>query len=114
MYCSAFSLIETTVALLLICIGVLGIAALQLTSLRQTEMAYYQSVAALQAASLLERLRVNVTSSARGREIQEWNQQNETLLPKGYGYYQCAISQCIVTIVWQRGGQQTFQFKQSL
>ena len=112
MYDSAFSLIETAVSLLLISIGVLGIAVLQLTSLRQTETAYYQSLAALQATSLFERLRVNLDSLARQRELQEWNQQNKALLPQGQGHYHCNGSQCAVTLLWQRGGQQTLQFKQ--
>lgn len=54
-----FSLIEVLVALLLVALGVLGAAALQLNALRYTQDSAYRVQASLLATDLLERMRAN-------------------------------------------------------
>ncbi|GGE47969.1 type IV pilus modification protein PilV [Halopseudomonas oceani] len=54
-----FSLIEVLVALLLVALGVLGAAALQLNALRFTQDSAYRVQAGLLATDLLERMRAN-------------------------------------------------------
>lgn len=54
-----FSLIEVLVALLLVALGVLGAAALQLNALRFTQDSAYRVQASLLATDLLERMRAN-------------------------------------------------------
>ena len=54
-----FSLIEVLIALLLVALGVLGAAALQLNALRYTQDSAYRAQAALLVTDLLERMRAN-------------------------------------------------------
>lgn len=54
-----FSLIEVLVALLLVALGVLGAAALQLNALRFTQDSAHRVQASLLATDLLERMRAN-------------------------------------------------------
>lgn len=53
------SLIEVLIALLLVALGVLGAAALQLNALRYTQDSAYRAQAALLVTDLLERMRAN-------------------------------------------------------
>lgn len=53
------SLIESMVALLVISIGLLGLAALQINSLRQNTSAYHQSQAVIIANNMADRVRAN-------------------------------------------------------
>jgi len=51
-----FTLIEILVALVILSIGLLGIAALQLRSLQNSHASYERSIATLQAKDLVERM----------------------------------------------------------
>jgi type IV pilus assembly protein PilV len=53
------TLIEVLVTLVLISVGLLGVAALQLTSLRANQEAYSNSQASALAADILDRMRAN-------------------------------------------------------
>ncbi|MDR5865963.1 type IV pilus modification protein PilV [Halomonas koreensis] len=53
---SGFSLIEVLVALLLLSVGVLGLAGLQLESLQSSHVAYQRAIASLAAQDAQERL----------------------------------------------------------
>lgn len=53
------SLIEALVALLVLCLGVLGVAGMQLTALRQTEAAAHAAQASLILLDASERVRAN-------------------------------------------------------
>jgi type IV pilus assembly protein PilV len=53
------TLIEVLVTLILISVGLLGVAALQLTSLRANQEAYSNSQASALAADILDRMRAN-------------------------------------------------------
>ena len=59
-----FSLIEVLIALLLVALGVLGAAALQLNALRYTQDSAYRAQAALLVTDLLERMRANAVEAA--------------------------------------------------
>jgi len=54
-----FSLVEALVALLVLSIGLLGIAGLQLTGMRNNQAAYLRSQAVVLADDILERMRAN-------------------------------------------------------
>ena len=60
------TLVEVLVTLVLISVGLLGVAALQLTSLRNTQESYVRSQAAILAADLLDRMRANQTGFRAG------------------------------------------------
>lgn len=61
-----FSLIEVLVALLVLSVGLLGLAALQSTGLRFSHQSYGRTQAAFQVYDIVDRMRVNRTGSTGG------------------------------------------------
>ncbi len=57
---SGFSLLEVLISLLIIMAGALGIAGIQLQAINNTEVARYQSLAALLASSMAAEMQANV------------------------------------------------------
>lgn len=53
------TLVEVLVTMVIISVGLLGVAALQMTSLKGTQESYVRSQAAMLAADLLDRMRAN-------------------------------------------------------
>ncbi len=110
-----FNLIEVLIALVVLSIGLLGLAALQMTSLQQNQSAYMRSQATLLAYDIADRMRanmdeadagsyfvasgattsncINYTGSASGctsaqmasHDIAEWQTVLATELPQGSG-----------------------------
>lgn len=64
-----FTLIETLVALLVLSIGLLGVAALQLTSLRSNTSSSYRSQATFLAYDIADRMRANRQAALNGDYI---------------------------------------------
>lgn len=95
-----FALLEILITLVILSIGLLAIAGMQLSALRHSQDAYLHSVAATQLQSLLERLRVNQSDAKRGAELIEWNAINARLLPHGAGTYTCHDNACTAHISW--------------
>ena len=56
---SGMTLVEVLVTAVIISVGLLGVAALQLTSLKSNQESYVRSQAAMLAADLLDRMRAN-------------------------------------------------------
>lgn len=61
-----FSLVEILVALVILSVGLLGLAGLQSSSLRATDSAYLRTQANLLAYNLFDRMRANVTEAKGG------------------------------------------------
>ncbi len=61
-----FTLIEVLIAVLVLSVGLLGLAGLQATSLRQNHGAYQRSLASLFADDLLDRMRANRSAAIAG------------------------------------------------
>ena len=61
---SGLTLIESMVALLVISVGLLGIAALQINSLKQNSSAFWHSQAVLMAHDMADRVRANRVEAA--------------------------------------------------
>lgn len=110
-----FNLIEVMIALVIISVGLLGLAGLQVSSLKQNQSAYYRSQATLFAYDIADRMRanmdevnagsyfvasgavdtdcINYTGSATGcdademavHDIGEWQDAIEAELPLGNG-----------------------------
>lgn len=108
---TGFSLLEVLIALLVLSIGLLGLAALQITSLRSNEMANMQTTATQLAYDITDRMRANpegVTNneyvlaggttpsgtSVAALDLIAWNQA-VTALPGG----RSSITQCDGTSV---------------
>lgn len=97
-----FTLLEVLIALVVLSIGLLGIAALQGVGLRTSHGAYLTSQASLLAYDMADRIRANpagfavndlvfncpetpATTPLADAEMDEWSCAVETLLPKGSG-----------------------------
>lgn len=57
--CSGFSLLEVLVGLIILAIGLLGLAGMQMKSLRHNNEAYLRSQATLQTYDIMDRMRAN-------------------------------------------------------
>ncbi len=117
---SGFTLLEIMVAIVVLSLGLLGLAGLQAASLRNNQTAYYRSIATQQAYDIADRLRANLAgvgapnysynNLAIGLPVgnpdcfaaactpaniaisdrRQWNTANAALLPNGNGTVVCA------------------------
>jgi type IV pilus assembly protein PilV len=95
-----FTLIEVLVTVVLISGGLLGVAALQLTTLRGNQEAYVRSQASVLASDILDRIRANpfafrldeynvalngtgVDRTRAGQDLRAWQDTIDQLLPGG-------------------------------
>lgn len=95
-----FSLIEVLITLFILSLGLLGIAGLELTALRNTQDIYLQSVASTQLTAMAERLRANQSHAAQVLECERWNIENQRLLPQAKGICVCQNATCTLTLNW--------------
>jgi len=111
---SGFTLLEVLITLIVLSVGLLGLAGLQTMSLRNNHDAYLRSQAIIQAYDLVDRMRANsgaasdyissagniktgtenaacdtITGCDGGQmalhDLSKWNDANTTLLPQGIG-----------------------------
>jgi type IV pilus assembly protein PilV len=68
-----FTLIEILVTVVLVSVGLLGIAALQLTTLRSNQEAYVRSQASVLSADILDRMRANAAAARSGNYTVDYN-----------------------------------------
>jgi len=61
-----FTLLEVLVALVVISLGLLGLAGLQVVSLNNNQTAYYRSLATQQAYDMMDRMRANLVGIRAG------------------------------------------------
>jgi type IV pilus assembly protein PilV len=109
---SGFTLIEVLVSVLVLSIGLVGVAALQGVSLKNTQSAFMRSQATALAYDLADRMRANVIAARTGlydpgtaatvaacksatgctaqdmakNDLAEWNAAIATYLPMGQGF----------------------------
>jgi type IV pilus assembly protein PilV len=110
---AGFTLIEVLIAMVVLAIGLLGLAALQTTSLRNNQSAYFRSQATQLAYDIADRVRINTNSSdpttydnynnktgtaddcvtntctpaeMAGYDLSQWNAQLALQLPSGVGF----------------------------
>jgi type IV pilus assembly protein PilV len=123
------TLIEVLVAVAVLAFGLLGIAAMQLTSLRNSESALARSQAVAQTYAILDAMRANRQVALIGgydipqtctapdagtlvaNDLRHWiqsMQQPEVLGPAACGTIACGSAQCTITVQWDdaraRGG----------
>lgn len=108
---NGFTMMEVLVAILVLSIGLLGLAGLQIAGLRNNQSAYYRSVATYQAWDMADRLRANLPGVTTGNyddvngipadpgciaagcntadlatyDVSSWNTENGAVLPGGSG-----------------------------
>ncbi len=115
------TLVEVLVTLVIISVGLLGVAALQLTTVRNNTDAYVRAQAAVLASDMLDRMRANrngagggaeryaigmdddAPETAAGEDIANWRLVLEEQLPQGKGEIQYDDATELVTITIQWG-----------
>lgn len=119
-----FSLLEVLISTLVLAIGLLGIAGLQLNAVRFNSSAQLRAIAVSQAGNIIDRMMANpagVDSSAYNNvsgtpsdpscsvctpaqiaqhDIHQWNTNNATLLPLGQGTVTRNGDLFVVTVRW--------------
>jgi len=123
-----FTLLEILVAIVVLSIGLLGLAALQVVSLNNNQSAYYRSIATQQAYDMADRIRSNpagfiageyddldetipvaapacTTTACTAAEMAvsdhaRWNTNNQRLLPEGEGTVVGDDGSFVITVTW--------------
>ena len=125
-HAKGFSLLEILIAVLILSIGLLGLAALHASSLKANHGAYHKSQATYLAYDIVDCMRANrpevingtynqlLTSGIRATvntladaDVNDWLTNVAGLLPGGDGAINCdAAGFCTVTVIWdiQREG----------
>ncbi len=86
-------MVEVLIALLVLSIGVLGYAGLQLRALQSTGEAHFRTQAMAIAQDITERISVNTAARAIYADINSWDQADlGKALPAGYD--QCVNAAC--------------------
>ena len=82
---SGFSLIEVMVTLLVLSIGLLGVAALQVAALQYSNTSLHRSIAVIQANDLVERMWTNICqitdNAQRATIVTDWNTAHSNSIP---------------------------------
>lgn len=121
-----FTLLEVLVAMLVLSIGLLGLAGLMASSLRNNHSAYYRSQATWLAYDVIDRMRTNrpnaldyvvgiggapVAGGLAGDDVTDWKAMIANSLPEGDGSVAVMVAgearTVTVTIQWndERGTQ---------
>ncbi|MFC3608765.1 type IV pilus modification protein PilV [Stutzerimonas tarimensis] len=125
------SLIEVLVSLIVLSVGVLGMAALQVNSLKFNQTASMRTHANFLAYDIADRMRANRSKARAGSyditmdaaapsgsamervDLREWKDKLASQLPDGKGAVSRDGKKAIITIVWDEsrvGGSSTEQF----
>jgi type IV pilus assembly protein PilV len=110
---NGFSMIEVLVSLFILAVGLLGLATLQMTNLKNNHSAQQRTTASVLAYSLLDRIRLNKTadytlamtadpsgSTLKDNDLESWIDTVETSLPDGDGSVSIAGDIVTVTVQW--------------
>jgi len=122
---SGFTLLEVMISVFVLAIGLLGMAHLQITSLKHNQSAEFRTQAALLSADMLDRMRANREAAQNGNyaldidaeppsstntiadaDIVEWLENLSLYLPNGTGQISCGAFNansefvCDITISW--------------
>lgn len=98
-----FTLIEVLVALLILAIGLLGVAGVQLVSMQQTANANLRTQATLHAQDMAERIRINGNSLPDAATVETWQDGLQRDLGAGSSGAAAAdgANAFNITITWQ-------------
>ena len=114
------TLIEVLVTFVILAIGIMGLAGMQLRSLTFSQSALYRTTATGLADDILDRMRANRTSATTNlynttlannsstfsastqpqRDLGEWKLQIESQLPSGQGAIAIASGVATISIKW--------------
>jgi type IV pilus assembly protein PilV len=132
--CQGFSLIEVLITFIVLSVGLLGLAALHATGLKNNQSAYWRSQATILGYSIIDSMRANRTAARDGdynltltanpssgstiaaNDLLAWIQALSTSLPAGDGAIACDLNTavCRIDVQWDdsmgEGGSSTQQF----
>lgn len=141
---AGFTLIEVLVAIVVLSLGLLGLAGLHAATLRNNQVAYYRSIAIQQSYDMADRIRANqlgaaagaydaldnsipadpdcITNSCDPAQLAQadhslWNNNNDRLLPGGAGTVNRAGSEYVIVVSWSEkteAGSVIQQFQTSI
>ena len=101
-----FTLIEVLVTLLVLSIGLLGIASLQTQGLRGTHEALLRTQATTLAVDMMERLQADTLDA---HDLRDWKTQLTQRLPEGDGNVTKDAAVVTVQVSWnERGAPQRY------
>ncbi len=114
-----FSLLEILITVIIVAVGLLGLAALQITSLKANHGALQKTQATFLAYDIADRIRSNRNEGINGNydisladikptgstlpetDLNDWLTSIANLLPSGDGAVDCAnTGDCTITITW--------------
>lgn len=119
-----FSLLEVLISVVILAIGMLGVAAMQSAAIRYNHSAELRSLSVVQINNMIDRMLSNSQGRMSGfynhasgipskpnctncssaqvaqRDIHEWNRANQNLLPSGQGSIIQNTNRFIITIRW--------------
>ncbi|MBK8183103.1 MAG: type IV pilus modification protein PilV [Candidatus Competibacteraceae bacterium] len=96
-----FTLLEVMVALLILSVGLLGLAGLQLHALQYTHSSYQRTVVNIQALDMAERMWTHLAEPLA--EVEAWQNLNKSSLPAWKGTVSAVAEQAgdyLITISW--------------
>lgn len=132
---SGFSLIEVLIAVIILSIGLLGLASLQLAGTKNNQDAYYRSQATMLANDIADRMRANRDSARNGdyetglgdsapgggsiaaQDLTAWKDRLDDVLPAGQGAIDLGSDNTVEIIIqWDErvadeSGDNTIQFR---
>lgn len=105
------SLLEVLISVVILSIGLLGLAALQMASQKNNHSAQFRTDAVVQAYSLIDKMRLNKSENyvlaktntppggplRKDTDLSEWITELKTLLPKGEG--EVSLTGNIVSVI---------------
>lgn len=125
---TGFTLLEVLVAIVVLSLGLLGLAGLQAATLRNNQIAYYRAIAIQQTYDMADRIRANQAGVAAGAynalnattpadpdcvanvcsgaqmavaDHSQWNNNNARMLPAGTGTVSSAAGGSFdITVSW--------------
>jgi type IV pilus assembly protein PilV len=103
---AGFTLIEVLVTLLVLSIGLLGLASLQVQGLRGTHEALLHTQASALAVDMTERLLTHTATAdpLDAQDLQDWKTQLAQRLPEGDGSVAMDAALITVQVVWNEHG----------
>lgn len=96
-----FALIEVLVALLVLSIGLLGLARLQVGALQYTYSSYQRTLVNIQALDMAERMWTHLANPLS--ELAAWQNLNQDSLPEWQGTVIAVVDQVdsyVITVSW--------------
>lgn len=125
---AGFTLIEVLVTLLILSVGLIGLAALQAKSLQYNQGSYLRSQANILAYDIIDRMRINRKRAQEGAynlaldaatpsgselhqvDLHEWIGLLSSTLPAGDGQVGCNSVSCEVSVAWTEADGNSYSF----